>query len=172
MKLEGLIKGGLETLSLKVGSANGKLPLPKESFLPNMWMESLPLEISTTAVLSDCFCILQDTHTLALLTLSTVLQCICPAQCPKLVLEQALKQTGQYLKARDWSWNPLRNSWRLTVFQMPILLGFTGMKWSYLCQKQNWLCDYGCQFSFHVVVQIAIWDRSIYNGRWNSCPSS
>ncbi len=51
MMQKGLIKRVLGTLGLDVGIANGSSPLPKESLLPNMLMESLPLAISITAVL-------------------------------------------------------------------------------------------------------------------------
>ncbi len=72
------------------------LPLTKESLLPNMCVDSLPLAISTTAVWSKCLCILLDTHALTLLVLLTLLQ---DMSCPKLVYKHALKQIGHYLIA-------------------------------------------------------------------------
>ncbi len=80
MTQKGLIKQVLEILGLNVGTANGKFTPAKESLLPNMCMDSLPLEISTTVVWLECFCIFLVTHTLTLLMLSTVLQDICSAQ--------------------------------------------------------------------------------------------
>ncbi len=53
-----LIKQVLEILSLDVGLQMESSPLPKESLLPNMCKENLPLVISTTAVWLECFCIL------------------------------------------------------------------------------------------------------------------
>ncbi len=56
--------------------------LPKGSLLQNIYIESLPLVISTIAACQECSCILLDTHALILLTLSTVLQEICfPKAC-------------------------------------------------------------------------------------------
>ncbi len=80
MMQKGLIKQVLETLGLNVGTANGKFTPAKESLLPNMCMENLPLVISTTVVWLECFCILLVTVTLTLLMLLTVLQDICSAQ--------------------------------------------------------------------------------------------
>ncbi len=31
-------------------------------------------------------------------------------------------------------------------------------------RKQNWICDYGCQLSNYVAIQIATLDCSIYHG--------
>ncbi|KAL7448187.1 hypothetical protein ACHAXS_000133, partial [Conticribra weissflogii] len=80
MTQKGLIKQVFETLGLNVGTANGKFTPAKESLLPNMCMDSLPLEISTTVVWLDCFFILLVTLALTLLMLLTVLQDICSAQ--------------------------------------------------------------------------------------------
>ncbi|KAL7460245.1 hypothetical protein ACHAXS_002290 [Conticribra weissflogii] len=48
--------------------------LPTESLFPNMYMESLPLAISTSEVWLECSYTLLDKHFLTLLMLPTVLQ--------------------------------------------------------------------------------------------------
>ncbi|KAL7457765.1 hypothetical protein ACHAXS_000406 [Conticribra weissflogii] len=45
--------------------------LPKDSLLPNICLESLPLAISITSVWLECSCILLVTHALILLMLTT-----------------------------------------------------------------------------------------------------
>ncbi len=93
--------------------------LPKESILPNMCMESLPLAISITAVWLECSCILLDTHTLILLTLSIVLQDIC------FVHEHTLKSIGCYLKAtfdEGLIMKPSEKLLKIDSFSDPLLL--------------------------------------------------
>ncbi len=101
-------------------------PLPNESLLPNMCVESLPLMISSTAVWLECYCTLLDTHTpwhYLCCQLCCKMQVICSAQsmCMNTPLSK-LVTIWKLLLIWDWSWNLLRSYWRLIVFQMPILL--------------------------------------------------
>ncbi len=63
--------------------------LSKESLLPDMFMESLPLVFSTTAVWLEWTCILMDTYMLTLLMLFARYMF-----CRKLVHIQALSKLG------------------------------------------------------------------------------